>query len=441
MIYPYLLLFFILIITKLFTLGVFVDGMTYASISRNLAEGYGSYFKPLYTLTIYNEFYEHPPLQFILESLFFKIFKDHFWTEKLYSVIVGFLSLICCSIIVRIINKFENLKLPFFSVSFVLISIPLTSWIILNNMLENTLVLFLLLSFIFLLLSIYKNPLFSLISGLFLFFSFFTKGPVCLFIIVFPFFYFKKLPFKNILIIVFLLLVGFFVFIFNENIFNYLKVYFKNQVLNSILGHREIVGSRYDPILKTIKEIIVPSLFLFIISISKHLKIHFDNLTKKFFILSVFGILPLTISPKQMDWYVYPSFPFFSITISLIFRETFYEIEKIFKFRLIKIISIIILVICSLISIRNYGKISKYQEFHIDFKNFKPSSQKVVGVCPKSLINDWVLIALSQRYLKFSFDLNVDSIIFSRKNCNLECSKIYPLNYKNYYICYKKRAY
>lgn len=439
MIYPFLLLFFILIITKLFTLGVFVDGMTYASISRNLAEGYGSYFKPLYTLTIYNEFYEHPPLQFILESLFFKIFKDHFWTEKLYSVIVGFLSLICCSIIVSIINKFESLKLPLFSTSFVLISIPLTSWIILNNMLENTLVLFLLLSFIFLLLSIYKNPLFSIVSGFFLFFSLFTKGLVCLFIIIFPFFHFKKISLRNVFIIVFLLLIGFFVLIFNENIFNYLKVYFKNQVLSSILGHREIVGSRYDPILKTIKEIIVPFLFLLIISISKHLKIHFDSLTKKFLILSIFAVLPLTISPKQMDWYIYPSLPFFSITISLIFRDTFYEIEKIFRFILIKTLSIIILVICVLISIKNYGRITKYQEFHIDFRSFKPLTQKVVGVCPKNLINDWVLIALSQRYLKFSFDLNVDSIIFSKKDCNLECSKIYPLNYKNYYICYKNQ--
>jgi hypothetical protein len=437
LIYPFLLLFFILIITKLFTIGVFVDGMTYASISRNLAEGYGSYFKPLYTLTIYNEFYEHPPLQFILESLFFKIFKDHFWTEKLYSVIVGFLSLICCSIIVRIINKFENLKLPLFSASFVLISTPLTSWIILSNMLENTLVLFLLLSFIFLLLSIYKNPLLSLISGFFLFFSFFTKGPVCLFIIILPFLYFRKTPFIKILFILLLLISGFLVLLLNEDVLNYLKIYFKNQVLSSILGHREIVGNRYDPILKTIKEIIVPSLFLFIISISKHLKVHFDDLTKKFFILSVSGILPLTISPKQMDWYVYPSFPFFSITISLIFRDSLWEIEKFFKLKLIKILSIIVLIFSVLISIKNYSKIIKYQEFHIDFKNFKPSSQKVVGVCPKSLINDWVLIALSQRYLKFSFDLNVDSIIFSRKNCNLECSKIYPLDYKNYYICYK----
>ncbi|MEO0224766.1 MAG: hypothetical protein ABIL76_06725, partial [candidate division WOR-3 bacterium] len=406
--------------------------------SRNLAEGYGSFLKPLYTLTIYNEFYEHPPLQFILESLFFKIFKDHFWTEKLYSTMVGLLSLISCSIIIKIINKYENLKLPLFSASFVLISIPLTSWIILNNMLENTLVLFLLLSFIFLLLSIYKNPLFSTISGLFLFLSFFSKGPVCLFIIIFPFFYLRRLSFKNILIIVFFLLVGFSLFLFNESIFNYLKIYFKNQVLNSVLGHREIVGNRYDPILKTIKEIIVPFLFLFIISISKRLRIYFDSLTKKFLILSVIAVLPLTISPKQMDWYVYPSFPFFSITISLIFRDTFYEIENVFKFNFIKVITTLILLICLLISIKNYGKISKYQEFHIDFKNFKPSSQKVVGVCPKSLINDWVLIALSQRYLKFSFDLNVDSVIFSTRDCNLKCSKIYPPNYKNYYICYNK---
>ena len=33
--------------------GMFVDGVTYASIARNLAEGHGSFWSPSYTATLY----------------------------------------------------------------------------------------------------------------------------------------------------------------------------------------------------------------------------------------------------------------------------------------------------------------------------------------------------------------------------------------------------
>jgi hypothetical protein len=223
----------------------------------------------------------------------------------------------------------------------------------------------------------------------------------------------------------------------DKDVLNYLIIYFKNQLISSVLGHREIVGNRYDPILKTIREIIVPILFLLLITFLRKQKMEFNKLSLKFLILSLFGVFPLMISPKQMDWYVYPSFPFFSITITLIFKNTLIEIEKFFQQFLLKIVLIFIMILLLLTSFLNYGKIIKYNEFHQDFKNFKALNQRIVGVCPKSLINDWVLIALSQRYLKFSFKEDVDSVVFALKSCNIKCSFIYPSNPKNYYICWK----
>ena len=44
--------------------GMFVDGVTYASIARNLAEGRGTFWTPSYTATIYPQFHDHPPLGF-----------------------------------------------------------------------------------------------------------------------------------------------------------------------------------------------------------------------------------------------------------------------------------------------------------------------------------------------------------------------------------------
>jgi len=50
--------------TALFTKGMFFDGLTYASIARNINEGIGTLWVPSYTPTIHPEFYEHPPFSF-----------------------------------------------------------------------------------------------------------------------------------------------------------------------------------------------------------------------------------------------------------------------------------------------------------------------------------------------------------------------------------------
>ena len=56
---------------------MFFDGITFASIARNLAEGRGRFWEPSYTATIYPAFYEHPPLGFWLQSLWFRALGDH----------------------------------------------------------------------------------------------------------------------------------------------------------------------------------------------------------------------------------------------------------------------------------------------------------------------------------------------------------------------------
>jgi len=72
-----------------------MDGLFYADISRNMSIGLGSFWKPHLTNNIFNVFYEHPPLAFGLQSLFFKFFGDSVYVERLYSILtyilVGYL--------------------------------------------------------------------------------------------------------------------------------------------------------------------------------------------------------------------------------------------------------------------------------------------------------------------------------------------------------------
>jgi 4-amino-4-deoxy-L-arabinose transferase-like glycosyltransferase len=72
--------------------GMFVDGVTYAAVARNLAIGRGSFWNPSYTSTVYPIFHEHPPLGFWLQSLWFRVMGDHLWVERAYSLIAALLT-------------------------------------------------------------------------------------------------------------------------------------------------------------------------------------------------------------------------------------------------------------------------------------------------------------------------------------------------------------
>ena len=89
------------ILPRLAHRGMFVDGVTYASIARNLAQGQGSFWSPFYTATIYPQFHEHPPLGFWLQSLWFRVLGDHLFVERLYAVTIGLATAVLLAAIYR----------------------------------------------------------------------------------------------------------------------------------------------------------------------------------------------------------------------------------------------------------------------------------------------------------------------------------------------------
>ena len=144
----------ILLSNSLLTEGMFLDGVTYACISRNMTIGLGSFWNPHYTQTIGNVFHSHPPLAFGLEALLFKVFGDHWWVEKLYSALTFLVSgILIAAIWKRTTNRPRMAWLPllFWSV------MPIVSWIAINNMLENTMTVFVLLSVYLMIVSYQRN--------------------------------------------------------------------------------------------------------------------------------------------------------------------------------------------------------------------------------------------------------------------------------------------
>ncbi len=179
-----------LLIPALVQDGMFLDGITYAAISKNMANGYGSFFNPHYTKILYPEFHEHPPLVFIVQSGFFKLFGDAFYTERIFSLCIAILTVIGITQCWRLVNDTIEFKKYDWLPVLLWLSIPLVSWSYKNNLLENTMGVFTLFAVFFILKSLKeKKVLYLLPGGILIVLAFLSKGPAGLYPILVPVIY------------------------------------------------------------------------------------------------------------------------------------------------------------------------------------------------------------------------------------------------------------
>jgi 4-amino-4-deoxy-L-arabinose transferase-like glycosyltransferase len=68
--------------------GLFIDGLWYAAIAHNMAQGIGTLWAPHFSATCEPIFYGHPPLAFWLQSVTYKVFGSAFWTDQVYSLLL-----------------------------------------------------------------------------------------------------------------------------------------------------------------------------------------------------------------------------------------------------------------------------------------------------------------------------------------------------------------
>jgi len=94
--------FFIIICKDVFSNGMFLDGLIYSTVSKNLANGIGTFWNPHFTATCMPNFHEHPPLAFGIQSLFYRFLGESRFIDKVYSL---FTLLIAGCIILKIWNK------------------------------------------------------------------------------------------------------------------------------------------------------------------------------------------------------------------------------------------------------------------------------------------------------------------------------------------------
>jgi len=427
--YFYLVLtgIFLLILSPVFlSEGMFMDGMMYATMARNLAEGIGTFWQPHCSGTIFPYFINHPPLAIGLESIFFRVIGDNRFAERIYSLTTV---LITCFLIVQIWKSLGKSKSSGWLPILFWLSMPSVIWALENNMLENTLGMFVTLSVLFYLKSLRNNRfIFLILSGLSLSLGFLTKGFVTFFPLSFPFFLWlfkenrKIWPVIADTIVVFLSSLLFLAMLYlispgyRETLPGYLKVTF------SLIIDEATKSSRFYILYRLLMELLpVLSVSLMIavfLRIKKTpMRIERPELlhSAAFLCLGLSGVLPIMLTRVQSAYYLLTSLPFFAISLSLpVFSIIEPIIEKISSashgFRVFKITAAVMVITGVIMAAFFSRSISRDETIIEDMRSISyviPESS-TVSIMPEMYTN-WRLHSYYARYHKITLDAGADA--------------------------------
>jgi len=340
--------------------GMFFDGVTWATIARNMAIGNGNLWHPV----LFGpgcDIHEQPTLAFWLESLLFRLLGDHFWVEKLYSVIVAIATawLIAATWRSMLRDRPALRDCSWLPVALWL-CVPSWAWMYDSNLLENTLGLFALASVYALLRAAgspsvvgtlrvpnqhaeradytRQNPAWLAwtgIAAICLIAAVLSKGPVGLFPLATPVLIALTLRRKQKrrmlvigegLLLLFFLLLGLVLMLPGAH--EFLTTYFHQQVVASLAGNREMVHSRLgrlDIVWRMAVQLIVPVLFAGgLIAWARRRAAtgvapqDFPKAELLFCLLTAASAsLPIAISPKQSGHYAFPSYAFYALAVAM----------------------------------------------------------------------------------------------------------------------------
>ncbi|KAB8033328.1 ArnT family glycosyltransferase [Fluviispira multicolorata] len=455
---PYLLIF-VIVFPKLLGHGMFVDGVLYATVARNMSQGIGHFWQPHYTETMYTSFLEHPPLAIYLQSIIFDIFGDYRWIERVYTFIIGLSQLFLISLVWKNISQDKSLS---WCAPFLFVITPVVFWVIANNELENTLVIFMLLSTLFIVygcktIKTWKAVFYGFIAALFIFLGFLSKGVFAFYPMFFPFFcyFFLKDSNKSKTIICQISIIFYLVFmmillLLNADARRFFEVYFENQVFRSIAGKREIDNPHFQILWVLIEQIVLPmAICIILVLYNRNFKLlNFNKNTALFFLMALSASLPLVISSKNHGWYLMISMPFYAMTLASLFSNYLNKLQdwflyKSYGFILLKIIFIFLIFLTIILSVRNFDKILKNAQYHTDFtaQGVMPITNMQINFCPwfRDNTESWMMIANFARDYKLSLSPGQNNryrvyLLNQEKICPIPkaCKRYFPYKPEKY---------
>jgi 4-amino-4-deoxy-L-arabinose transferase-like glycosyltransferase len=384
-----LLIFSLTVIIRVLPIGFHPDSLVYMSIANNLIHGNSSFWNLHFTDLIFDHFYEHPPLGIYIMSLFFSAFGDTLYVDKFFGSFFGIVISLEIALIYRLLFPKKS-KNGILLAIFYFLSFPLVPYTLESNLLEIPAAFFVLLS-VYLFLkntqTTNKSLLYSFLFSLTLLGAFLTKGPVTLFPLALPFFYFvlfsSEYPFIRAIKFSFFtaIFIGLFVALFYNYTPShyYFTQYFQHQILSSLDGSRG-GDDHFKLVLQILTDlfwIFFGSLLLLFISNKKFIKPLPSKTFLLFILIGLSASLPLEISPRQSDYYLFLSYPFFAIAFAILFVEHFTAtLKKFAYYKLFKILNIILLIIFSITAWYKIYDYRHHKKFYKDFVEAKVALPK-----------------------------------------------------------------
>ena len=462
------LLYFVTTIIRVIPDGFHPDSLVYMSMAVDIADGSSSFWHLHFTDGLFNNFYEHPPLGIVTMAVPFYIFGDTLLVDKLYGIIFGiFIALLIAAIIGLVLKEHKrNTQLL---ALFYFLAFPITGNTLENNLLEIPATLFILFSVYFFLkhaLTLKSRALYAVLFTLSIFGAFLVKGPVTVFPLALPFFYFllfsTTYSFKEMLkfygvTTLFTLLFGVLLSLYPESNY-YLTTYFQNQIVSSIDGSRG--GDEHfkltSQLLTDLSALFFISFIAVCISQKKLVKLPFSKLFWLFILIGLSGSLPLEVSPRQHDYYIFPSLAFFAISLAILFNQAVTSlIKKLYGHKFITLLNAILLIASIAVTSDKLNANSRYKNFYSDIVNANVHIEQnsKIATCvsnPKDydkFYNNIGLKANLKRYYKAEItkDDRKENYFLTTKNSLSKCTPnkdnyTYVGSKKaNYYLIYQKK--
>ncbi len=412
--------------------GMFTDGILYAAVSRNFYLGMGSWWNLHLSQTLFNNFHEQPPLFFWLQSFFFLIIGDTIYPERIFCLVMA----ICTTFVIvkfwRKINT-ENNAASWLPV-LLLLSIPVVSWGLKNNVIENALLLFDLLSIYFLYRSFmgqsfYKNILFAI---LFLIAASLSKGIQGLFPLAAPVIYYlctREIKLKKAVLITTVMLVSLLLFYFllmqNPSILESYKLYFASRFPGFPNTPNQNSTNRLWLLLSLILEMLLPLFIVlaawftgYLLKIKTVVNKQQKQLALFFLLVGLSASLPLMISFEQRRFYLITSLPYFVLALSFLSKNLFQNLsnyfstskryDKVFHYFLTATI-----IAGILFTFFTAGKIDKDKALLNDIYLLKKiaGQHSTISVSEYNWSN-WPLQNYCQRYANISLLINSDTCLY-----------------------------
>lgn len=415
-----LTLYFLLLGYKLLRLGIHGDGVEYASVARNMADGVGTFWKPYLDDTIHPVFHEHPPLVFWIQSHFFRLFGDGPYLEAFYGFWVGLVILACMAWFwQRVRQDFQLSPLGIWWPMLLIVPLPIFTYMMQINRLISTYTILALVAAY----AAYRSAvgprhtiLFSLISGVLIYLGFIAKGPVAFFTFAVPSLAcmaLKSKPSKAAVSTVLALVV--FAIIFMATLYqfpdsaDFWRGFWKQQVIASLKSERAAGDTHWYLVERWAAEMAVPILaagFFMVLARVSFRQIRFNRQALFFLLIGLASSLPFLFSTRQHNRYIFQSYPFYVLALAFMTDRIADKIEGLLKNK--RPLQIGVVVIASVFFTAAFGSMlykkdenKKRKPFYRDIylQNIVLPERITISACPAGMIySDWLFADMMRFY-------------------------------------------